>query len=203
MLPSASEAGLDESDALGVRASGAGGAQPVALLGFGLGGLVVEAAGAPHREVHRARGRGEGEPPRADLQPRLLGPGRRRGYVYGPEDARGRFLTSLRFELPEDLVEVTGEAYGGDLSEERMDLLDVDAIVWLDVPVDRPDSLSTDSLRVHTEAPARCSSTASTTPSAERRPSSPRLSLPFLLDGLVPQLALAIDGDPATAVVAP
>ena len=53
-------------------------------------------------------------------------------FVYGPEDARGRFLTALGFELPPDLVEVTGEEYGGNVSAERADLLDVDAIVWLD-----------------------------------------------------------------------
>ena len=53
-------------------------------------------------------------------------------WVYGPEDVRGRFLTALGVELPADLAEVTGAEFGGDLSDERVDLLDVDVIVWLD-----------------------------------------------------------------------
>ena len=51
-------------------------------------------------------------------------------FVYGPEDARGRFLTGLGLELPPDLAEVTGDEFGADLSEERADMLDV--IIWLD-----------------------------------------------------------------------
>jgi iron complex transport system substrate-binding protein len=53
-------------------------------------------------------------------------------YVYGPTDPRGRFLTTLGFELPEDLVEVTGDEFGGNLSEERADMIDTDLIIWLD-----------------------------------------------------------------------
>jgi ABC-type cobalamin/Fe3+-siderophores transport system ATPase subunit len=53
-------------------------------------------------------------------------------WVYAGEDVRGRFLNALGFKLPEGLAEVTGEEFGGNLSFERADLLDVDVIIWLD-----------------------------------------------------------------------
>ena len=53
-------------------------------------------------------------------------------FVYGPDDVRGRLLTSLGFVLPEGIVEATGASWGGNLSEEAADMLDVDAIIWLD-----------------------------------------------------------------------
>lgn len=124
-------------------------------------------------------------------------------YVYGPEDARGRLLTALGFELPADLVEVTGEQYGGNLSLERADLLDVDAIVWLDAsdaegPLGGP---LYEAMAVHTEGrEVHLSSFSSTLGGATSFVSV--LSLPSLLDELVPMLAAAVDGDPATEVPA-
>src|SRR5690606_23478827 len=53
-------------------------------------------------------------------------------WVYGPQDPRGRFLTLLGFELPDGLAEVAGAEFGGNLSLERADLLNVDVIIWLD-----------------------------------------------------------------------
>ncbi|MEZ4730964.1 MAG: hypothetical protein R3E79_27915 [Caldilineaceae bacterium] len=44
----------------------------------------------------------------------------------------GRFLTMLGFQLPEGLQEAAGTEFGGNLSMERADLLDVDVIIWLD-----------------------------------------------------------------------
>lgn len=122
-------------------------------------------------------------------------------YVYGPEDARGRFLTALGFELPADLVEVTGEQYGGNLSLERADLLDVDAIVWLDAPeAEGPlGGPLYESMAVATEAREVHLDSFNTTLGGATSFVSV-LSLPFLLEELVPMLAAAVDGDPATEV---
>lgn len=122
-------------------------------------------------------------------------------YVYGPEDARGRFLTALGFDLPDDLVDVTGEQFGGKLSLERADLLDVDAIVWLDAadaegplggPVYETMDVHTEGREVHLNSFDSALGGATSFVSV--------LGLPFLLDGIVPMLAAAVDGDPATAV---
>ena len=123
-------------------------------------------------------------------------------WVYGDEDPRGRFLTSLGFKLPAELDSVTGAEFGGNLSLERADLLDVDVIVWLD-PDDAEGPLGGPlyaNMDVHTQGrEVMLDSFDSTLGGATSFVSV--LSLPYLLDGLIPQLAAAVDGDPATKVV--
>lgn len=122
-------------------------------------------------------------------------------YVYGPEDARGRLLSDLGFALPEGLEAVTEGAFGGNLSTERLDLLDVDVLVWINVaegegPLDNP---LYQSLRVSTEGREVLLDSFNDPLGAAITFVTP-LSLPFLLEGLVPRLASAVDGDPATEV---
>jgi iron complex transport system substrate-binding protein len=122
-------------------------------------------------------------------------------WVYGPEDPRGRFLTMLGFELPEGLAEVSGSEFGGNLSMERADMLDVDVIIWLDA-ADAEGELGGPvyaSLPVHTEGREVFLSSYDD-PLGGATSFVSVLSLPFLLDGLVPRMADAVDGDPATVV---
>ena len=93
-------------------------------------------------------------------------------WVYGPEDVRGRFLTDLGFELPGDLAEVTGAEFGGNLSDEHPDLLDVDVdrVARRRGPR-RARRRATTHRSPSTKRVARCSSTAST-----RRWAAPRRS---------------------------
>jgi iron complex transport system substrate-binding protein len=121
-------------------------------------------------------------------------------FVYAPEDPRGQFLSTLGFELPPDLQALATDQYGFDLSRERTELLDVDAIVWLDVPPDIDDLALAlyESLPVHTEG--RDVFLSSDRPLGAATSFVTVLSLPLLIDGLVPRLALAVDGDPATVV---
>ena len=127
-------------------------------------------------------------------------------YVYGPDDPRGRFLTDLGFKLPDGLAAVTGKEFGANLSKERTDLLDTDVLVWL-VDSYAPDKAKVQAdplyakLKVKTEgrdiflenAELVGAATSFITP----------LSLPYLLDKLVPLLQAAVDGDPATTVNRP
>jgi iron complex transport system substrate-binding protein len=122
-------------------------------------------------------------------------------FLYGPTDPRGQLLTRLGFELPEDLAETTGDEFGGNLSEEHAEMLDVDAIVWLDAedledPLGGPLYASFD---VHTEG-REVFLDSFGDPLGAATSFLSVLSLPFMLDGLVPQLAAAVDGDPATAI---
>jgi iron complex transport system substrate-binding protein len=116
-------------------------------------------------------------------------------WVYGPEDVRGRFLTALGFELPEGLAEVTGAEFGGNLSPERADMLDVDVIIWLDA--DESEGVLGgpiyQALPVHTEG-REVFLDSYDDPLGGATSFVSVLSLPYLLDGLVPQLADAIDG---------
>jgi iron complex transport system substrate-binding protein len=121
-------------------------------------------------------------------------------YVYGPEDVRGRLMTRLGFTLPEGLAEVTGTSFGGNLSEEHVDMLDVDAIIWLDgADVEDLGGPLYATLPVHTEGREVHLSSFSD-PLGGATSFVTVLSLPYLLEGLVPRLALAVDGDPATVV---
>lgn len=121
-------------------------------------------------------------------------------FVYGPEDPRGRFLTSLGFALPDGLDELSGDEFGGQLSTERVDVLDLDAVVWLDLPEDADDpALSVyRALPVHTEGRDVFLSSDGD-PLGGATSFVTVLSLPFLIEGLVPRLAAAVDGDPETS----
>lgn len=114
-------------------------------------------------------------------------------YLYGPEDARGRLLTSLGFELPDELAEIAGNSFGGNLSLERADLLDLDVIIWLADPAQAGEVGGPvyQSLPVHTEG--REVFLSNSEPLGGATSFITILSLPYLLDGLVPQLAEAMD----------
>ncbi|MEZ4831232.1 MAG: ABC transporter substrate-binding protein [Caldilineaceae bacterium] len=51
-------------------------------------------------------------------------------FFSGPQHERQRFLTTLGFVLPTELVEIAGDAFYGSLSTERLDLVDTDVLIW-------------------------------------------------------------------------
>jgi len=125
-------------------------------------------------------------------------------YVYGAQDARSRLLTNLGFVLPAELDAITGSNFGGNLSLERADLLDTDVIIWID-PEDTEGELGGpvyQSLPVHTEGREVLLDSESADGLGGATSFITVLSLPYLLDHLTPMLAAAIDGDPATTVIA-
>lgn len=124
-------------------------------------------------------------------------------WVYGPQDVRSRVLESLGFKLPEGLGSITGTEFGANLSKERTDLLDTDAIIWLATfPKKDAATLAKDklyaSLAVHTEG--REVFIGDDEPLGGAFSFVSVLSLPFMLDNFVPMMKRAIDGDPATVV---
>jgi iron complex transport system substrate-binding protein len=126
-------------------------------------------------------------------------------YVYGAGDPRSQLLQSLGFVMPAGLDEVTGSEFGANLSKERTDLLDVDALVWLFESYEA-DKKKIDANPLYTALDVRTQGrdifVAGDKEKAYYGATSfiSVLSLPMLLAGLVPQLAAAVDGDPATAV---
>jgi iron complex transport system substrate-binding protein len=124
-------------------------------------------------------------------------------FVYGPQDPRSRLMESFGFSLPSGLAEVTGTEFGKSLSRERTDLLDVDALVWL---VDKYDTAKANAaknplysaLAVSKEGRDIFIEDGETLGSATSFITV--LSLPYIVDNLVPQLVQAVDGNPATAV---
>lgn len=126
--------------------------------------------------------------------------------VYTPDDVRGRFLDSLGFRQIEGLDEMSDDGFSASISEERLELIDVDAIVWIvgtidaDMPRIRGSALyaglglADEGREVPVENDAELGAATSF---------QTVLSIPTLVDDLVPMLAAAVDGDPATAVEQP
>lgn len=121
-------------------------------------------------------------------------------YVYGPQDPRTRMLTGLGFEFPTEFENIGGEEFGGSISPERTGELDFDCVVWLgtDAQIDR----QTGGLWADTNAAAEGrdvyineSDGAYYVAHSMVTP----LSIPYVLDRYVPQLAAAVDGNPKTA----
>ncbi|MFC6083100.1 iron-siderophore ABC transporter substrate-binding protein [Sphaerisporangium aureirubrum] len=127
-------------------------------------------------------------------------------FVYGPQDNRSRILTSIGFTLPPDLQKAVGDEFGANISKERTDLLDVGALVWIvadpvaDAAKLRQEKLYGD-LKVVTEG--RDVYVKETGDYGNALSFVSPLSLPYTLDRLVPQLAAAVDGDPATEIPQP
>jgi iron complex transport system substrate-binding protein len=120
--------------------------------------------------------------------------------AYGSEDVRSRALTELGFVIPSEIDELAGDAFWVSLSAEDLSVIDQDVIVWVgsgdeefagirDLPT-RPTLRAFQEGREVVAGPLL---------SAAFSHSSP-LSLQYVIDELVPELALALDGDPATAV---
>ena len=127
-------------------------------------------------------------------------------FVFGSQDPRSRVLTNLGFKLPTDLDKVIGDEFGANISKERTDLLDTDAIVWIvsDTAKDRAklrkDPLYAD-LKVAKEDREVFVKESSDYGNSVSFVTV--LSLPYMLDRLVPQLSAAVDGKTATKVTEP
>ena len=120
-------------------------------------------------------------------------------WVYGPQDARSRLLTDLGFTFPDALRDVGGDEFGGQLSGEKIDLLDVGALVWFASPGPAKkvqDNKVYRRLSVRTEG--RDVFLPETGELYEATSFISVLSIPLLVDELVPKLAAAVDGDPST-----
>jgi iron complex transport system substrate-binding protein len=124
--------------------------------------------------------------------------------VYAPQDTRGRFLADLGFVPFDGLEEMAGDQFAVEISDERLDLLDVDALVWI-----LGDDVDADMQTLHDEpvygglevaAEGREVGVSNFSPLGEATSFQTVVSLPFLLDGMVPMLAAAVDGDPTTPV---
>ncbi|MDL2075168.1 iron-siderophore ABC transporter substrate-binding protein [Streptomyces sp. GXMU-J15] len=127
-------------------------------------------------------------------------------FVFGSQDSRSHLLTDLGFELPKDLDKAIGDQFGANISKERTDLLDQDAIVWLVGDVEK------DAAKLHKDASYKDLKVVGegrevyvneTSDYGNAVSMGTVLSLPYVVERLVPQLAAAVDGKPDTKVEQP
>ncbi|MEM7125952.1 MAG: iron-siderophore ABC transporter substrate-binding protein [Chloroflexota bacterium] len=114
-------------------------------------------------------------------------------WLYGPEDIRGRLLTDLGFSLPEGIEEVVGDSFGANLSQEKADMLEIDVVIWFANPEEAVEAGGPvyETLAVHTEN--REVFLPEDNPIYGATSFVTVLSLPYLLEGLVPQLDEALE----------
>ena len=120
-------------------------------------------------------------------------------FIYGPEDPRSRMLVDLGFTFPDGVFGGPGEEFGTSISSERTSDLDqVDVAVWLDLDLDPVTKGIFE--RTTTAADGRYVNIGEKDGAYYVGHSfvTP-LSIPYVLERYVPQLAAAVDGDPVTA----
>ena len=120
--------------------------------------------------------------------------------AFASQDSRSRILSQLGFKIPERCDELSGDSFYFSISDELIELLNTDVIVWV---------TSTDEgIKEIKEMPLRDTMRAyregreiflDPLASAALSTASP-LSLSYALDIMVPGLIAAVDGDPATQV---
>jgi len=119
-------------------------------------------------------------------------------FVYGPEDPRSRMLVDLGFTFPSELFGSDMDEFGESLSTERVSDLDkVGVAVWLDYESDPAAKKVFE--QTTTEQEGRWFDIAEEDGDYYVAHSfvTP-LSIPYVLERYVPQLAAAADGDPST-----
>jgi iron complex transport system substrate-binding protein len=122
-------------------------------------------------------------------------------YVESSGSTRVAVLTSLGFVVPEEIDALTGDAFYAELSEEQLRLLDNDLVFW--------ELGSAEGMRptIETNAVYRSLAVAregrhvfvDDLETAGALAHADVLSIPYFIDKIVPRLAAAIDGDPATS----
>jgi len=120
--------------------------------------------------------------------------------AYGSQDTRSRIMADLGFVIPPIYDEIAGDSFYASFSPEQISLLDVDALVWLAASDDDVAGIAASPLRAGLNAYQHGREVFVGKFVGGAFSFASPLSLNYLLSELVPDLAAAIDGDPATAV---
>ena len=120
--------------------------------------------------------------------------------AYSSNDIRSQMLMEFGFEIPSEFDELAGDAFYFSVSQEELPTLDTDVIVWVVSDEAGYEAVRSMPLRptMNIYAEGR-EVVADPLLSGAFSHASP-LSIPFVIEELVPELALAVDGDPGTVV---
>lgn len=111
-------------------------------------------------------------------------------FIYGPDDPRGRLLSQLGFTFPAELTTVVQSGFGASISVENAARIDLDRLIWLTSRDGVDKAVPTyKGLKVAQENRALYIAENNDDPFYVATSFVTVLSLPYLLDKLVPQLA--------------
>ena len=119
---------------------------------------------------------------------------------YSSQDPRARFLAELGLATPSVYDAVAGDQFWFTVSGEEVATLDADAIVWLGDGEAAIQAIRDLPLRNTLTAFAEGREILADSLLAGAFSHASPLSYPYVIEHLVPELELALDGDPATAV---
>jgi iron complex transport system substrate-binding protein len=179
--------------------------------------------GVPWQEVTRVTGQAVGKAAEADAlvadvesrlaevaaaHPAWKGQEAAVGYVlsdteigaYASADARPQLLAALGLVTPKEFDELAGDAFYSSFSFEEMGRLDRDVLVWIFGDPAVIERIKANPLRQQLTAVTEGREVFLGQLEAGAFSFSSPLSIPYLLDVIVPQLDAALDGNPATAV---
>ena len=127
------------------------------------------------------------------------------GY-YTAQDGRGRFFSQLGFVIPDELNELAGDSFYVDLSAERIDMLDQDLLVFLGLQFVEGgrEAIESDPLvsKLNAVQDGRVLYIPAEVDDALQFGTV--LSLDYLLDGLVPEIAKVVgDSDTVSTETTP
>jgi len=122
-------------------------------------------------------------------------------FVYGPQDVRTATLESLGFTYPKALTDAFPDEFGGNLSDEKVDALEVDALVWIADGDRTPAEIKQDSIysKLKVSKEDRDVFVLGDDRLYEALSFPSVLSMPLLMKELAPRLSAAVDGDPSTS----
>lgn len=114
-------------------------------------------------------------------------------FVYGPDDPRARMLSQLGFTFPPALTSVVKSGFGASISAENATQIDLDALIWITARADVDKAVPTYAgLKVAKDGRALYIPENNDDPYYVSTSFVTVLSLPYLLDKLVPQLSAAL-----------
>lgn len=120
--------------------------------------------------------------------------------AYTSQDLRSRLLADLGLRVPAEVDAAAGDRFYAPVSAEQGGLVDRDVLVWITATPAEVDAVRALPLRRTLDAAREGREVFLPFDLNGAMSFSSPLRIPHLLDGLVPELRAAVDGDPATAV---
>jgi iron complex transport system substrate-binding protein len=122
--------------------------------------------------------------------------------AYASGDGRPRLMSALGFVTPQEYDELAGDLFFSTFSWEEVSRLDKDLVMWISSAEDIVESIKANPLRGQLVASQEGREIFLDPLEAGAFSFASVLSIPYLVDVLVPQIEAAMDADPATSIPA-